>query len=225
MGMPADVLLQLVDKVAAASEVAVPQNAAGQGGEEQLDLVVPGSVRRGPADVPARVRGQPGAGVPGGVGGAVVEHNVYLLSGCDRPVELIQEGGESQRVVAADHLGEDLAGADVQSGDERGGAVASILELLSSWLPGAGRPPRMTARAGGDRGLLVDGQDDRALGRVEVEGAHGGGALPEVRGVPADKPAADPVRLQIQTGQDPADLGGGDRREAGVGHLPGDGPV
>lgn len=65
------VCLQLVDQVIAAGEVAVPQNPAGQGGEEQFDMVEPGSVRRGPADVPAWAAGQVlvcRAGSPGRAG-------------------------------------------------------------------------------------------------------------------------------------------------------------
>ncbi|MDJ0341880.1 hypothetical protein QMK19_11925 [Streptomyces sp. H10-C2] len=113
-----------------AGEVAMPYDSAGQGGEEQFDLVEPGGMRRGPADVPTRMGGQPRLGVPGGVGGAVVEYDVDLPARNDRPVELVQEGGECRRVVAGDHLGEDLAGAHVESGDEGGGAVAPVLELL-----------------------------------------------------------------------------------------------
>ena len=65
-----DVCLRFLDQLVAAGEAAVPHDPA-QGGEGLFDLVEPGGVWRGPADVPARVRGQPCLGVLGGVGGAV----------------------------------------------------------------------------------------------------------------------------------------------------------
>jgi len=60
------VVFQLVDQVVAAGEVAVSQDPAGQGGEEQLGLIGPGGVWWGPVDVPAWVRGQPCTTAPSG---------------------------------------------------------------------------------------------------------------------------------------------------------------
>lgn len=89
--VPEHVGLKLLDQVVAAGEVAVPHDPAGQGGEEQHDLVEPGGMRRGPGDVPARVRGQPHLGALCGVRGTVVEYDVDLRVG----------GGRERAAIAA----------------------------------------------------------------------------------------------------------------------------
>lgn len=125
----------------------------------------------------------------------------------DGRVELVEEGSERRCVVAGNDLGEDLAGAHIQGGDQRGGAVVAVLELLASGLARAGGTTGVAPGAGGDRGLLVDGQHHHPFRRVAVQVAHVRDTVPEVRGVPAGEPTADPVRLEVQVGQDPTDLG------------------
>lgn len=69
----------------------------------------------------------------------------YLPGAIDRPVESLQEGGEGRRVVAGDHLCEDLTGAHPESGDEGDGAVTPVLELLPGGFTGAGGTTGMAA--------------------------------------------------------------------------------
>ncbi len=105
---------------------------------------------------------------------------------------------------------------DVEGGEQAGGAVAAILELLAHRDP---RHPLVAVAAGGDRwacrvdpalgldpGLLIDRPHQGVVGRVQVETADVTGLLPEL-GVVAGHPrlhlpwfeikgAADPPRLR-----------------------------
>jgi len=56
--------------------------------------------------------------------------------------------------------------------------------------------------ARGDRGLLVDRDDDRVLGRIDVEAAHLGGLSIELRAHLAHHPLLGEVRAQVGLGED-----------------------
>jgi hypothetical protein len=104
----------------------------------------------------------------------------------------------------------DPAAVDVQGGQQDRGAVADILVLLAGRAAGGDRLGWPGAAAGTDPGLLIHRQHQRVGRRDQVQPADVGGALPEAGVVGAGDPAAHPVRLDVQVGQDPADLGGRD---------------
>ena len=77
----------------------------------------------------------------GAVAGAVVNDDVDVQGGVDVAFDVVQEGAEVDRVVTPrfayrDRFGEHLAGMDVEGGEQRGGAVADVLELAASARPG-----------------------------------------------------------------------------------------
>lgn len=66
---------------------------------------------------------QPGLDGRGLVSGVVVEHQVDVEAGRDFPVELDEELLELLRAVAPVQGTDDLAGGDLEGGEERGGAA------------------------------------------------------------------------------------------------------
>jgi len=131
---------------------------------------------------------------------------VDLHTGVDALVKTVQEADEGDRVVAGDRLDDDLPGPDLQRGDDGHGAVADVLEL-------AARPPARGARQLGifavlglDPGLLIDADHDGVRLGAQVGVAYRCGLGPELFVVAAVQPAPDPVRSQLQVGQDPPDL-------------------
>src|SRR4029453_5016639 len=149
--------------------------------------------------------------VAGNVGGAVVQHQVHLEPGRDLGVQVIEEGDEVDGGVAVQvGGGEDPAAVDVQGSQQDRGAVAHVLVLLAGhstprWSGGgAGSATRRHA------GLLVHAQHQGIGGGDQVQPTNDSGPLPEAGAVRAGDPAAPPVGLDVQVGQDPADLGGRD---------------
>ena len=96
-------------------------------------------------------------------------------------VDAFEKLEELNRAVALMQGADNLAGLDVQRGVEAGGAVALI--VMGRALGGAGqhRQRRRGAVQRLDLAFLIDGQDDGALGRVEVQAADVVDLLDELR--------------------------------------------
>src|SRR5260221_2528999 len=95
-----------------------------QHGEEALDLVQPRRAGWGKVDVPARPSRQPSADQRRLMSGVVVHDEMHVEIArhvcLDLVAELAELGGAVTRIALADHP----PGADVEGGEERGGAVA-----------------------------------------------------------------------------------------------------
>ena len=83
--------------------------------------------------------------------------------------ERAQELEELPAAVARETLPDDLAGGDVQRREQRGGAVACVVMGASLDLSGSHGEQRTGAIQRLDLALLVDAENERALGRVEIE--------------------------------------------------------
>jgi len=137
------------------------------------------------------------------VAGTVVQHDVDLQCRIDAAVDVVQERAEVDRVVLArDRLGEDLAAVHVKGREQRGGAVADVLELAASKLPGFGGLVRVAALLGLDRGLLINREHQCPLGWVEVETTHVADAFPKRRVITAVQPATDARQIDVHCGED-----------------------
>ncbi len=90
--------------------------------------------------------------------------------------------------------------------------MADVLELPAGALPGAAGLAGVFAGACGDPGLLIHADHHRVRRAGAVERAHVSGTGEELRVGWSGQPAAHQVRLEIDAGQDPSDLGGGDRQ-------------
>ncbi len=96
----------------------------------------------------------------------------------------------------------DLAGRDVERGAQAGRAVALLVVGPRLDRARAQREHRLGPIEGLDLGLLVDRQDDRPLGRVEIQPDDVADLGLELR-VGAELERLDPVRLQARLAQIP----------------------
>jgi hypothetical protein len=88
----------------------------------------------------------------------------------DGGVDRVQEAAELLGAVPRRHVGDEVAGGDVQGGVQVGGAVADVVVR-----PALGHARHERQHRGGaverlDLRLLVHAQNDRGLGRVQVQG-------------------------------------------------------
>ena len=97
----------------------------GEQREPAFDLVEPGGAGRGEVEVIARVAGEPRFHGRGLVGGVIVEHQMDVEIGRPGLLDRGQELAEFDRAVTLVAAADDMAGGDIQSGEQRGGAVTS----------------------------------------------------------------------------------------------------
>jgi hypothetical protein len=147
----------------------------GEQREPAFDLVQPGGAGRREVEVVARVVGKPRGHRRRLVSGAIVEHQMDVEIGWHDLLDRGQELAEFDRAVALVTAADDLAGGDVQSGEQRGRAVtlvvAAPLDLTRSY-----RQQRLGAverwvptRASQDGGRLAQDAPSRpAQGRLAI---------------------------------------------------------
>ena len=184
-----------------------------------LDLVEPGRMRRGEVEAPARVLFEPGLDLGCLVHLQVVEDRVHVFAGRDLGLELVQEVDELEAAVALVDVADDLAAVHEQRRQQRLHTVAFVFELAPGGLArldGKLRPDRLL---GLDRGLLVDRDDDRVLGRIQVQPAHVGLLGIELR-IEAGQPRAHLLWLQVSLGKDLMRLSSSRSRPAQTAHEP-----
>jgi hypothetical protein len=207
---------QLADVgVAAAADVLAREDR-----EPALDEVHPGGAGGGEVEVDALVADQPALDLGCRVGGGVVEHEVQLAGG-ELAHDPAQEGEELLVAVARLAGGHDLAGGDLERGIEVGGAVSLVVVRAPLGQAGAQRQDRLRAVERLHLRLLVDAEDERALGRVEVEADDVDHLRDQLR-VAAVLERARAVRLQPVRAPDPVH---GRAREPRLPRQPAHAPV
>ena len=112
---------------------------------------------------------QPGPDLGVLVGAVVVHHQMDVQIFRDGHLDLAQEAQELLVPVAGLALGDHLAGGDVQSGEEGGGAVPDVVVGDAFHVAQAHRQQRLGAVQGLDLRLLVDAEHHRLVRRVQVE--------------------------------------------------------
>ena len=189
--------------------------ALGEQREEALDLVEPGGRGRGEVDVPARSLGEPVADQLGLVAAGVGEDDVHLEIGRYARRDGVEEAAELLGAVARETASDDGAGGHVESGEQRGRAVAPVVVRAALHLAGAQGQERLGAVERLDLALLVDAQNQRAVRRIEIQPDDVPHLLDEHR-IAGELKGLDPMRLQREGLPDAMDGGG---REAGrLGH-------
>jgi protein-export membrane protein SecD len=174
--------------------------------EPAFDEVQPGTRRGCEVEVPPfsfRV-GEPVADLGALVGGKVVEDDMDVEVLGDLLVDLLEEGEHVDAGVTLLAVGDDLAGADVQGGEEVGGAVALVVVGHRPGPTRLHRQRRLRPVQGLALGLLVEGEDRSPFRRVQVQGDDVGALLLETR-IVRDFEGGDLPRLQLMITPDPSD--------------------
>ncbi len=149
-------------------EVGCAQRLLAENSKEALHLVQPGCARRCVVKLHQRIGVKPGFDFRRSVGRLIVEDDVHLLARILTDNCLHEREEVRRRVRIAQAMG-DLAGCDLQRGVEVENPVALVIvgvsrrEALAQW------EGKLRAFQRLNRRLLVDAQDSRVGGRIEVQ--------------------------------------------------------
>src|SRR5437660_757764 len=107
------------------------QHRTGELGEEALDEVQPGAMLRRKSELESAggLLGEPSSGLPGDMGGMVVEDQVDRRMGRIGRVDQLEELDELAATVSFLHQGMHLAGQQVDAGQQRDRAVALVFMI------------------------------------------------------------------------------------------------
>src|SRR3546814_9262170 len=115
----------------------------------------------------------------------------------DRRFDLVQEATELLRAVAAIAFADDAAGDDVERCEQGGHAVALVSMAAPLRLSWSHRQHRLAAVERLDLALFIDAQDQRTLGRRQVEPDNVAHLLDE-QGISRELEALRTVRLKAK---------------------------
>jgi hypothetical protein len=122
--------------------------------------------------VPARPRGEPGLDLGMLVGGVVVEDEVDLEVGRHGLPDRAQEAEELLVPVPRAALRQDGAVEQVEGGEQRGGAMAEVIVGHALDVAEAQRQQRLGTFERLDLAFLVETQDQRLVGRPQIQSNH-----------------------------------------------------
>ncbi len=145
------------------------QLLACQFGEPPLHLVDPGRVRWREVEVEPSVPDEPTLHRWRLVRAERVEHHVHLKVGWHLSIDVIEEGAELHRTMAATDLGPHLARRHHESGRQRRRAVAPVVETAPLRVARPHRQHWLRAIQRLDLRLLVDAHNRHLVGRAQVE--------------------------------------------------------
>ena len=168
--------------------------------EPALDLVQPRGVGRRVMHVVARPPGQPGPDLGMLVRAVVVDDEMDVERVGHAGLDVAQEGEELLMTVAWAALGQDLAGGDVQGGEQGGGAMPDIIVGHALDVAESHRQHRLGALQRLDLRLFVDAQHHRMVGRVQVQADDVADLLDEER-VGGQLEVTLAVRLDAEQGE------------------------
>ena len=172
--------------------------------EPAFDLIEPGGAGRGEMEVIARAAGEPRFDGRGLVGGVIIEHEMDVEIGRHGLLDLAEELAEFDRTVTLVAAADDLAGSNVQSGEQRGRAVTLVVMTTPLDLTGAHRQQRLGSVECLDLRFLVDAQHQGSVGWVEVEPDNVAHLIDEQR-VRGQLEGLDAMRLQAEGTPDATD--------------------
>ena len=197
---------------------AAAELAFGEQREPAFDQIEPGGRGGREVNVEAGPFGQPVPDQLRFVGAVVVQDQVNVQFFRHMPFDGVEEVAELRRAVALLVLADDRATPGVEGGEEAGGAVALVVVGAPLRLAGAHGQQRRGSIEGLYLRLLVDTQNQRPVGRVQIQ-AHDVAHLVDEERIAAELEGLYPVRSERKDAPDAAD-----RRLAesgGLGHVAG----
>ncbi len=148
-----------------------PRRRARRGDEAEPDLhlVQPGGVRGRVVNVNARVARQPGFDLGVLVGGIVVGDQVQFEFGGHAGFDLSDKGEELLVALTRTASRQNLPGGGVQRGEQRRGAVATVVVGNPLDITETERQQGLGALQRLDLRLLVDTQHHGMVGRIQIQ--------------------------------------------------------
>ncbi len=166
----------MIDKVAngvlqlqRAAVNATPDLFFSQLGKPALDQIQAGSRGGSEVQVEARTFGQPTADQLGFVGAIVIQDEMHLQFGGHVVLDGIEKAAEFAGAMTTMELAQHMATGHVESGEQTGSAVPSVVVSAAFDLSRTHGQQRRGAVQRLNLALLVHAQDQSAVGRVEVE--------------------------------------------------------
>ena len=152
----------------------------------------------------ARTLGQPAANQLGFVGTVVVQDEMYVEFRGHVAVDGVEEAAELAGAMTTMELAQHLAAGHVESGEQAGGAVAFVIVAAAFDLSRAHGQQRRRAIQRLNLALLVHAQNQRSVGRVQVE-ADDVADLVDKQRIAAQFESLAAMRLQRKSAPDAAD--------------------
>ena len=177
-------------------EDATPQGAPLQLPEPGFDRIEPRRAGRRDMQVNAGMGGQDVPNRLGRMRTAVVDDQVQLEVGRRRAIDLREELAELDGAMAPGDPSTHLAGRDVEGRIQIRGPVSLVVVGAALDLPGPQGPHRMGPVERLHLRLLVDPEDKRVVGQVEVEPDHIDHPLGELR-VVTEREGLEPMRRDV----------------------------
>ncbi len=122
-----DEALDVTDESLGAGEGTSANSLLGNEAEPAFDLVEPGRIGWGEMQVVAGTPSEPSADFGMFMSGVVVDDEMDVEAAGHIAVDLTQECEELLMTVSRMTTGYDFAGGDIESGEQRGGAVAFVV--------------------------------------------------------------------------------------------------
>src|SRR5437764_1205746 len=138
-------------------------------GKEALDGVEPGSGRRGEVEDKPLMFFEPLHDVGMLVGGIVVDDDMDRLFLGHSGLDDVQKADELLMAMALHTLANDLALKDIERREQGGDTMALVIMGYGASAPLLHRQTRLSAIKRLNLALLVDGQDNGVVGRIDVE--------------------------------------------------------
>jgi hypothetical protein len=195
-----DVIPELLDR----GEGRALERFAVQDREPDFDLTESGSARRREVEMHVGMLLEPTV-VLGLMGTEIVNDGVQFVAGIGGD-DLVHEGEELDPPPAALVGGDHLAGDHIQRREERGCAVPLVIMALTGERSAVGQLQiALRPFQGLDRRLFVNADDDRVLGRRQIE-PDDVGSLGSKLGIVAFAPGFAPREVNLVSTQEPPDI-------------------
>ena len=164
-----DEALDVSDESLGAGEGTSANSLLGNEAEPAFDLVEPGRIGRGEMQVVAGTPSEPSADFGMFMSGVVVDDEMDVEGVGHIAVDLTQECEELLMTVSRMTTGDDFAGGDIESGEQRGGAVAFVVMSDAFEVAEAHGEDGLSTLKSLNLGLLIDREHDGVVRGIEVE--------------------------------------------------------
>src|SRR5713226_6072317 len=140
---------------------------------------------------------------------------MHTKVGRDLSLDMVEEAAKLNRTMPAVQFSNHFAAGHIESGEERGGAVAAVIMGAQLGRSRAHRKDRLGPVQSLDLALLISAKHQRSIGRIEIQTDDVAHLFNELR-VVGELEGLDTMRLELESLPDSAH--GSRAQTAGLGH-------